>query len=150
MTTKNNHSKKAIRYTPAQALANFLGESICAIKEVAYDTYGAPTFSVGKQEYIVTTDREADAAVTEYIRQAVWAFRPSFLSGMTDIPEEAFAGLASQCESGNDWVLGLVKKTCGWGAFVDAAISADGRGHFLASYDGKEIESGGYYIYRTN
>jgi hypothetical protein len=28
------------------------------------------------------------------------------------------------------------------------AISTDGRGHFISSYDGEENEQGDYYIYR--
>jgi hypothetical protein len=36
--------------------------------------------------------------------------------------------------------------------FVDDAIGADGRGHFLSHYDGNEVEDreSGLYIYRTN
>jgi hypothetical protein len=34
--------------------------------------------------------------------------------------------------------------------FVEEAVSADGRGHFLSSYDGEENEQDGFYIYRIN
>jgi hypothetical protein len=44
----------------------------------------------------------------------------------------------------------MVKGTCGLDSFVESAISADGRGRFLASYDGAESEENGYYIYRIN
>jgi hypothetical protein len=33
---------------------------------------------------------------------------------------------------------------------VDEAISADGRGHFIATYDGEEAEAGRFYVYRIN
>lgn len=35
-------------------------------------------------------------------------------------------------------------------AFVNDAIDADGRGHFIALYDGYENEQDGYFIYRQN
>jgi len=39
-------------------------------------------------------------------------------------------------------------------SFVDAAISADGRGHFMSSYDGneneEEVNGTTFYIYRIN
>lgn len=147
---RNTHAKKATISTPEEALAAFLDEPIEDVEPASYDCYGAPTFSVGQREYIVATDEEADAAITEYIRESVWAFNPSFLSSMTGVPEEAFSSLADQCESGNDWVLRLIEKTCGLESFVEAAVSADGRGHFLSGYDGDEHESGEFYIYRTN
>ena len=34
--------------------------------------------------------------------------------------------------------------------FVEDAVRADGRGHFLAGYDGNENEQGDFYLYRTN
>lgn len=132
------------------ALAKYLDEPIEDIEEASYACYSAPTFDVGNRQYLVCTDEEADAAVTESIRESVWAFNPSFLSSMTDVPKEAFSSLVDQCESGNDWVLRLIEKTCGLEAFVDAAVSADGRGHFLSSYDGEENEQSGFYIYRVN
>lgn len=35
-------------------------------------------------------------------------------------------------------------------SLIHSAIDADGRGHFLSSYDGEENEEGKFYIYRTN
>jgi len=35
-------------------------------------------------------------------------------------------------------------------SFVEDAVSTDGRGHFLSSYDGDESEEGDFYIYRLN
>lgn len=34
--------------------------------------------------------------------------------------------------------------------FVYDAIDADGRGHFLSFYDGREHEQDEFFIYRTN
>ena len=48
----------------------------------------------------------------------------------------------------------MIQATCGIDSFVEAAISADGRGHFLARYDSEEREFNNgrmtFYIYRIN
>lgn len=118
--------------------------------EVEPESYDEKQFTYGRETYRVLTDDEANEAVKEYIRESLWAFRPDFLASETDLPAEAFAALGEKCESGNDGILRMVEKTCGLDAFVKAAISADGRGHFLAGYDSEENECGDYFIYRTN
>ena len=46
-------------------------------------------------------------------------------------------------------MVALIKKTCGLQHFIAKAVQADGSGHFLASYDGDEIDLGGnVYAYR--
>ena len=37
--------------------------------------YGLEVFSNGKEEYAVGTDKEADEACKEYIKDSAWAFR---------------------------------------------------------------------------
>jgi hypothetical protein len=55
------------------------------------------------------------------------------------------------CEDANPPVEALIKDM---DHFVSDAISADGRGHFLSSYDSEEqeteIDSITYYYYRLN
>lgn len=111
-------------------------------------------------EYMVLTDDEADERAREYIEQSLWAFRPGFLANMTDMPYQAFEKLSELCESANDLVLAIVEKTCGLDELVEEAISADGRAHFLNTYDGNEDEvtvvddefasEWEFYVYRTN
>lgn len=108
------------------------------------------SFSLGSATYRVLTDDEANAAAREYIEDSLWAFNADFLAGQTGIDAVAFKPLADLCESANAAVLAMVKGTCGLDTFVAAAISADGRGHHLSSYDGEENEQGKFYIYRTN
>ncbi len=85
---------------------------------------------------------------------------------MTDFDEEIFQAIVDngKCESNNDVIYNTIEKTCGIDEFVKAAISADGRGHFMSSYDGEENEetitgifneetgdnSTTFYIYRLN
>lgn len=114
-------------------------------------------------DYYVLTDDEADEKTKEYIQESVWAFTPSFLASETNVPQEMFEALQAngKCESNNDVILNCIDDI---DEFVKAAISADGRGHFLSSYDGCESEetvkgiinedtdeeNTTFYIYRLN
>ena len=117
--------------------------------------------------YLVLTDEEADEKAADYIKDSLWAFNASFLSSETGYPIEVFESLQDKCESGNDAVEALIdsqKSDTDMEGFIESAISADGRGHFLSSYDGNENEetvtgvtneetgedSTTFYIYRTN
>lgn len=91
-------------------------------------------------DYIAGNDEEMTEAVTESIKQTLWAFNANFLASMTDMPEKIFSALQDQCEDANDAVEACIDKTCGIEEFVEAAVRADGRGHFLNSYDGGELE----------
>jgi hypothetical protein len=133
-------------------LAEFLD---CAYDDIDAADFPHPfnsnnCYSFGNQEYMVLTDSEADEAVTEYIKESVWAFNADFLASMTELDSEMFALASDKCESANDAILRTIEKTCGLAEFVEQAVSADGRGHFLSGYDGEEVEQGNYFIYRTN
>lgn len=132
------------------ALASFLDCQPSEITEEAYDNYDLSVYSACGCEYAIGTDEEANNSVTQYIEQSVWAFNPSFLSEMTDLPEEMFTAIADKCEGANEPILQVIRQSCGLDDFVDSAVSADGRGHFLSGYDGEEREQGDYFIYRTN
>ena len=107
-----------------------------------------------ENRFLVLTDEEADEKTRDEIIDSLWAFRPSFLSSLTDLPEEVFEALSLKCEDANEPILRLVKKTCGVDALVEEAISADGRGHFLAHYDHEEseimIDGVLHFVYRQN
>lgn len=96
----------------------------------------------GDQYAIAFDDDEADKAVTEYIREHVWAFSPEFIAETTGLPEGIFDCLAksNMCEAANEHVLECINQTCGLDSFVADAIKFDGRGHFLSLWDGEEIE----------
>lgn len=131
---------------------------------------GDNRFSVGKREYLVLTDEEADEEAKEYIENSLWAFNPSFLCdalGLPHLAEEMISGFCeAKCEDANDTILAMLggKYSRNFEALVEDAINTDGRGHFMNSYDGNEDEvhqliSGipgddaeyeWYYIYRTN
>lgn len=105
-------------------------------------------------EYSVYTDEEADEAVKEYIKESVWAFNASFIINHSSLPYEAREMIEffqrEKCEGANETILALIND---FDDFVSDAISADGRGHFLSSYDGEEneetVNGETYYIYRN-
>jgi|TARA_R100000005_G_C4997761_1_gene204454 hypothetical protein len=104
-------------------------------------------YTFGNQEYMVLTDAEAQDKVTESIKETVWAFTPDFLASHSGIDREVFKKLQESCETANDAIFKLIKD---FDHFVNDAVGADGRGHFLSSYDGEEHQKGDFYLYRTN
>lgn len=133
-----------------EALAHFLDCAPTELEEYGYKSHGLSIFSLGGEEYAVGTEEAATRAVCEEITESLWAFKPEFLSSLTGFPTVIFKALQGECENSNEAVLALVEKSCGLSKFVKAAVNADGRGHFLSPYDGKEIQEGEYLLYRVN
>lgn len=104
-------------------------------------------------DYLVLTDEEADEKAKEYILDSVWAFTPSFLASFTGFDIEVFEAIQNngRCESNNSAILSMIEDE---DEFVSDAISADGRGHFMSTYDGEEneetVNGETFYIYRIN
>lgn len=138
-----------------QALCQHLDCEPSDLTEERCDHYGLKTFSYGRSEYAIGDDEQADEAAAENIKQSAWAFRASFVRQIAGLPSEADEMIQAfqekKCEDANETILALVGDV---DAFVEAAIRADGRGHFLSSYDGAEQEEEAdgttFYIYRTN
>jgi hypothetical protein len=132
-----------LKVTPEQALAKFLD---CDVEDAADLIEGG--------DYLVLTDEEADEKAKEAIIESLWAFNASFILGECGLDlsgEDALQKMQGEmCEGAQDFITSLIEKTCGLDSFVESAISADGRGHFLASYDSEENEEGNYFIYRIN
>ena len=112
------------------ALINYLKEGGFTQEEIK-EGYDSCIFLVQGAAYMVLNEHERNEKAKEYIQETL----------------EVFRALSEECESGNNTILALVEKTCG----LD---TADGYGHFLASYDGKEgkvtVEGEDYFIYRIN
>ncbi len=105
--------------------------------------------------YLVLTNEEADEAAKEYIEESVWAFNASFIIDHSKLPCEAIEMVQAFQEkyedAANETILALIND---FDEFVSDVISADGRGHFMNSYDGREhevnIDGTYYYVYRMN
>ena len=119
-----------------------------------HDHYDMPVFSYGRAEYAIGDDTEANSAAFDYVKGSAWAFNASFILSECELPDELEDAIKAfkedKCESANDAILALIEKCTTLESFVKSAISADGRGHFLSSYDGEENEEGEFFIYRTN
>jgi len=141
------------------ALLNFLanGEPH-AILGVKYDD---SLFEVNvNDQYLVLTDDEADQRCRDEMIESLWAFRAHFLvcwmpcykdmsqREVDDLIKSIEHAQERSCEDANPLIKGLLGNNledC-----LDDAISADGRGHFLSTYDGEENEQGEFFIYRVN
>jgi hypothetical protein len=138
-----------------EVLASHLEADVDDIK--AEESFGEPFsnmfFRHGHSEYLVLTDEEADQRAKEYISDSLWAFQVNFLREYckalkTPAICQAVATMQEKlCEDANEIIRALIDD---FDSFVQAAISADGRGHFLATYDGREIKDGPYFIYCIN
>lgn len=131
------------------------GEDIAADESPKGNLHDNCMLEWAGREYLVLTSREADKRAADYIKDSVWAFKPEFIASHSKLSHSATVkvceALQDKCESANEDVKALIKNMR---AFVKDAIAADGRGHFLSSYDGQEheVRLGGrtYYIYRVN
>lgn len=118
-------------------------------------------FEYGLETYIVLDDEEATRYARDRILESLFAFKPEFIVNNSrmnldvvdvDAVTEALGEMQEKlCERANPLIEALLEDK---DKFVEAAIQADGRGHFIASYDGEEnvaVEEGqNFYIYRDN
>ena len=115
--------------------------------------FGGAYCADGLGEFYVLRREEAEERARDYIRETVWAFRADFLAAYTPdgIDAEGLEALrGDRCEGANAGFLALIEAGAGFDRFADDAIAADGLGHFLATYDGEEIEAGGFLLYRLD
>ena len=134
------------------ALAKFLGEPVENLRNNGENYFQV----VDGFEYLVLTDEEADQVAQAYIADSLWAFNANFiidtcrLASSSNVTSSLRQMQNEYCEGCNDFIGALVDRTCGIDKFTEQAILADGRGHFIGQYDGKENECDGLYIYRID
>lgn len=139
-----------------QVAAQLMGCEVEDVSEDNYDFCGLKVFSCGHEEWAIGLDSDADDAVKHYILDSIWAFRAGFIASHTKVGAttgmiKAIEAMQQNCESSNEDIKSLIEDI---DEFIDDAISADGRGQFLNSYDGNEseirIDGVFYYAYRLN
>lgn len=123
------------------------------VSEERFNHYGLRVFSVGRAEYAIGTDLECDEACKAYTLEALWAFNSEFLANYTVLTADELDSLrGDRCEDCNAAIVALVGDDID--ELVEDAIGCDGRGHFLADYDGYEYDvrlaDTEYFIYRIN
>ena len=127
-----------------------------------YSEYG---YEACGEEFYILEDERAYALAFQVIEAELWAFTPEFIAEHLkhdivycdyplDLDDLRLAIRAAQerlCEGANAIIHALIDDL---NDFVDDAIAADGRGHFISSYDGKEhevtVDGETYYIYRLS
>lgn len=112
------------------------------MSKASHKYYGLDVYEAdGGREYAVGTDKQADEAAREYIRETLWAFKTSFLARFVpeSISTDILRVLQERYEGSNEAIARLVGDRLG--DLIDEAIQSDGRGHLLSPYDGNEIDS---------
>ena len=126
----------------------------CEADELSVNGHDEYLVEHSRREYLVMTDSEADERAGEYIRESLWAFNASFIIDHSKLPTDAEEMVKSfqqdKCEGANETIEALIEDM---EEFVSDAISADGRAHFLNTYDDEEHEiktdAGLFYVYRV-
>lgn len=124
----------------------------CDLCEIEESSYGENTYEADGGEFLVLTDEEADEAADEAIERDLWAFRPDFLEPYmpNGVTASVLATIAeASYEDASEAFAGMLGED-GIEAVKRDAKASDGRGHFLASYDFEERESGEYFVFRIN
>lgn len=148
-------------------------EKILAISKASESTVIEAIDYFDDGDWIAYTDDEADEAVTDVIMNSLWAFKTEFLCEYlhgveTESQINAIRKLQETlCEDANPILEALLRDSphkhkpgvytggdVGFMCLLIDAIAADGRGHFLSSYDGNEhevsINDTDYFVYRVN
>ena len=127
-----------------EALAAYLDIDI---EDIEHDS--DMMFDADGEEYMVCTDEEADDYAADNIKESLWTFNVGFIIDHSKLPYEAEEMISSfcgeACEDANETIRAMITDM---DEFIEDAIGADGRGHFMNSYDGEENEEGEFYIYR--
>ena len=139
--------------------------SDAVIKKEWDSHYSEYRFDVNGDEYLVMDDDRAYTTADHEISQSLWAFNTDFIldhlkdeikdgNDPVDLDElKACIDLVKEklCECANAIIHALIEDL---EEFVEDAIAADGRGHFISSYDGEEhevtVDGETYYIYRLS
>lgn len=132
-----------------QALKAYLEDQNCNEDEITealgnYD--GEDRFSVNGEDLLILFDDEANEQCEDYILDSLWAFNADFIAHhvnhdrVDDYNElvKSIQTIQEQCEGANSAIKAMIDDL---GDFIQDAISSDGRGHFISSYDGEEYEA---------
>jgi len=136
--------------THQQALAKHL-----EVDEILIDQckHNRDVFSLRNAEFLVIHADDLDDALADQVKENLWAFRADFIAAHTkkglspaciDALEDMQRELAEDCQPIVEALIDDLDR------FIRDAVLSDGAGHFLSTYDGKEIVVDEYFIYRLN
>lgn len=144
--------------TKKEVLASYLE---CSADDLEQANYDENLFELGMESYLVLDEEEADQYVRDRILESLWAFNAEFILSHSRIDvdetneDDILKALKSMqeklCENANPLVRALLADEEN---FIEDAVEADGRGHFLSNYDSQENETNHedetFFIYRQN
>ena len=126
---------------------------VIAVRDYDDCLFGDSNFD---REYLVLTDEEATQRAIDAARDSLWSFRGAFWGCYTNLSPSSIKAIGKVqeilCEDAGPVLAAVV------GARLDEmlvdAVDVDGRGHFLAGYDGEENainhNNETFYVYRVN
>lgn len=128
-----------------QALILFLDEGL-EEDDVSEERWSSDhtEFTIGRRSYLVLTEEEANQQAREDIECSLWEFNAEFIVDYMPIKNSdrvvrSIRKMQEELsEDANDLMEALVKDKLD--ELVQDAINADGRGHFMNTYDGEENE----------
>ena len=139
-----------IKNRKIEALAQFLGIDKSRIKRTEdtwRDDLDKETLYVVDNDFsfYVASDEQADRLAEQRIKDSLWAFNTSFIAehskAIKNSGNRAIAAFAKMqeilCEDANAIVEAVIDDM---EEFIEDAIASDGRGSFIANYDGEENE----------
>jgi hypothetical protein len=155
--TKNIVELQKTTALKIKEIQNFTDEKI-----VKWDQETQTAEMADGTEWLVLTDEEADEETAEEIKEMLWAFRPNFIIEHMEQEEILSMTLKTRLaksieqmqinlyEDAKPIIYALVGGEDGIDNFISDAIDEDGRGHFLAYYDGEEKKTENFFVYRLN
>jgi hypothetical protein len=143
------------------ALAAHTGSKPEDIKQSEYDKN---IFEANGIEYLICSNMQATQRAGDDIKQSLWAFDTGFIVehstpeaiktfceriGANTYDDSPFTAIHSYCADVCEGANYLIEKMItDINQFIEDAISIDGRGHFLSTYDGIEYNVHENYIYQ--
>lgn len=126
-------------------------EDIKAAKQLKHKHWGLCVAIIDGHEYAWGSARQCEAAAVLYCRDSLWAFSAQFIGDFLALSESQIKAIGKMqgelCEDAGEIVKLLIGKRIR--EFVKEAIAADGRGHYLSQWDGREIMlNAEWYAYR--
>lgn len=114
------------------------------IERMGFTHSGLRVYRIDGREYAVGTDKQATRAALACAEGTLWAFNTAFIAryvpALDDDRARAAVGemQARLCEDAGPIIAALLGRRKR--EMLRAAIDEDGRGHFLAQYDGAEVD----------